>query len=239
MDSIAVIGLAVRLPHDIESAESFWNLLVNGHDTHGEIPKDRLNVDSFFHVNGDRDGAINTRSGHFISADPAAFDAPFFSVQPMEATAMDPQQRFTMEVTYRALENAGVSLKTLAGSNTSVYMAASVRDYEVMLNRDPEQLPKHMGTGTGTSILANRVSWFFDCRGPSVALDTACSGSLTALHLACQSLRDGESDMVSTGIAISFLPELTRKLGDRRWWRTDLVSRHYHVPALHPRNSVS
>jgi len=88
-------------------------------------------------------------------------------------------------------------MESVVGSKTAVFFAASTRDYEVMLYRDPEHAPKYMGTGIGTSLLANRVSWFFDFRGPSITIDTACSGSLTAIHLACQSLRNRESTMVS------------------------------------------
>ena len=87
-------------------------------------------------------------------------------------------------------------MESIVGSNTAVYFAASTRDYEVMMYRDAEHTPKYMGTGIGTSLLANRVSWFYDFLGPSISLDTACSGSLTAVHLACQSLRNGECTMV-------------------------------------------
>lgn len=91
---------------------------------------------------------------------------------------------------------AGIPMERVTGSRAAVFFAASTRDYEVMLYRDPELTPKYMGTGIGTSLLANRVSWFFNLLGPSVTLDTACSGSLTATHLACQSLRNRECSMV-------------------------------------------
>ena len=91
---------------------------------------------------------------------------------------------------------AGIPMESAAGSRAAVFFAASTRDFEVMLYRDPELAPKYMGTGIGTSLLANRVSWFFDLLGPSVTIDTACSGSLTAVHLACQSLRNHECSMV-------------------------------------------
>ena len=95
-----------------------------------------------------------------------------------------------------ALNLAGISLDTVAGSKTCVFVGSSARDYETILLRDPESPAKYIGTGIGTSMLANRISWFYNLRGPSVALDTACSSSLSALHLACQSLRDRESRMV-------------------------------------------
>lgn len=99
-------------------------------------------------------------------------------------------------VTSSSCYTAGISMESSAGSQTGVYFAASTRDYEVLMYRDPELTPKYMGTGIGTSLLANRVSWFFDFLGPSITLDTACSGSLTAVHLACQSLRNRECSMV-------------------------------------------
>jgi acyl transferase domain-containing protein len=97
-------------------------------------------------------------------------------------------------------------MEKTTGSRAGVFFAASTRDYEVMLYRDIEQMPKYMGTGIGTALLANRVSWFFDLRGPSITIDTACSGSLTAIHLACQSLQSGECNMVG-----SFIPVRRRR----------------------------
>lgn len=94
------------------------------------------------------------------------------------------------------IDAAGAPLDEIQGSKTSVYVAASTRDYEVILYRDPELTPKYMGTGIGTSLLANRISWFFDFRGPSITLDTACSSGLAAVHMACQSLKSKESNLV-------------------------------------------
>ena len=127
---------------------------------------------------------------------------------------MDPQQRLLLETSYKALENgtrvlpaqlilmlnaaAGASMESIAGSMAAVFVATSTRDYEVIMYRDSELTPKYMETGTGNALLANRISWYFDLRGPSVNLDTACSGSLTAVHLACQSLRSNESSMASS-----------------------------------------
>lgn len=91
---------------------------------------------------------------------------------------------------------AGIFMESIAGSNTSVYVGSSARDYEALLFRDPEVPAKYVGTGIGTALLANRISWFYDLRGSSIALDTACSSGLTAIHLACQNLRGHESRMV-------------------------------------------
>lgn len=157
---------------------------------------------------------MNARGGHFLKDDIAAFDAPFFSITPMEAECMDPQQRLLLETTYQALENgvldhieaetmnqgltrlAGIPLDQALGSNTSVYVGSFVNDYASILTRDPEFPVKYKATGPANTMLANRISWFYNLQGPSLTLDTACSSSLTALHLASQSLRTKESTMV-------------------------------------------
>ncbi|KAL9110642.1 MAG: hypothetical protein Q9227_004819 [Pyrenula ochraceoflavens] len=198
-DPIAIIGFSAKLPQDAVSAEAFWRLISEGRTTRSTIPQDRFNLDAFYHPNPDRPDTIPVRHGNFISENVAAFDAPFFSIQPTEALSMDPQQRLMLETTYRALENAGLGMEVIAGSKTGVFVGTSSRDYETLLLRDPDQPAKYIGTGIGTSLLANRVSWFFDLKGPSLALDTACSSSLNALHLACQSIQSGESDMGLVG----------------------------------------
>lgn len=142
---------------------------------------------------------MNVRSGHFLRQDPALFDAPFFSISQAEATSLDPDQRIILETSYHALESAGLPMEKLAGSNTSVYMGTFTREYGTFWARDPMQLPKYAGTGTGPALLANRVSWFYDLRGASLTLDTACSSSMNALHLACESLRSGGCEAALVG----------------------------------------
>lgn len=142
---------------------------------------------------------FNIRSAHFLEGDIAAFDAPFFSISPAEASGMDPQQRLMMESAYEAIENAGIPMEKLAGSNTSCYVGCFSRDYNEILTHDPETSPVYVSTGNGAAILSNRVSYFFDLKGPSLTVDTACSSSLVALHLACQSLRSGESKAAIVG----------------------------------------
>lgn len=110
---------------------------------------------------------------------------------------MDPAQRLTLETAYRAIENAGIPMESLAGSKTCVYSGSFSRDYATMLDHDPDSQPKYRATGTSAAMLANRVSWFFDLTGPSANIDTACSSSLIALDLTCQSIWSGDSTMVS------------------------------------------
>jgi acyl transferase domain-containing protein len=109
---------------------------------------------------------------------------------------LDPQQRLVLENVYHALENAGIPLTGAVGSNTSVFVSGFNHDYLGILNSDPETTLKYKPTGVTNAILSNRVSWFFDFKGPSMTIDTACSSSLVALHLAVQSLRAKETSMV-------------------------------------------
>lgn len=123
------------------------------------------------------------------------FDASFFGISPKEAKAIDPSQRLMLEVAYEAFESGGLTLDDVAGSNTCVYAAQWTCDYRDMMARDVQNAPTYAATGTGTTLLSNRLSWFFDLRGPSLTINTACSSSMVALHQACESLRRGESDM--------------------------------------------
>lgn len=116
-----------------------------------------------------------------------------------EVEGSDPQQLHMLEVSYEALENAGISAASVAGSDTSVYVGCFTRDWEAKGGRDPYTGAFYAATGNGMSMLSNRLSWFYDARGPSMTVDTACSSSLYAVHLACQSLRTGESKMAIAG----------------------------------------
>lgn len=137
--------------------------------------------------------------GHYLRDDVYAFDANFFDISRKEAKAMDPSQRLMLEVAYEAFENSGILLSAVAGTNTSCYVGQFVSDYREMVFRDPDSAPTYTVTGTGTSLISNRISWFFDLRGPSFTLNTACSSSMVALHEACESLRKGESEMSVVG----------------------------------------
>lgn len=196
---IAVIGLACRFPGGIHDAESFWEVLLQGQSTWSDVPVDRYNWRSFYHPTRGSRSAHSARGGYFLSSNIAEFDAHFFGTSPQEALAMDPNQRILLEVTYEAIENAGISISTIKGSNTGVYVATFTHDYENMMYHDSLSLPKYGMTGVGSAIAANRISYIFDLRGPSLSLDTGCSGSPVALHQACQSLRCGETNASFVG----------------------------------------
>ncbi|KAI9742337.1 MAG: hypothetical protein M1818_003870 [Claussenomyces sp. TS43310] len=208
LEPIAVIGLSLKFPQEADTAENFWQMLIEGRSAMTEVPKDRWNIDSFYHPNADRHDAMNARGGHFLKEDISLFDAPFFSMPPAEAVCMDPQQRSLLECTYHAFENAGIPTASVVGSRTSCYVGSFSREYEAVINRDPQLQAKYVAVGTGTAMLANRLSWFYDLRGPSISLDTACSSSLIALHLAVESMRNGESDLsIVAGCNLMLNPE--------------------------------
>ncbi|KZF20978.1 hypothetical protein L228DRAFT_284065 [Xylona heveae TC161] len=196
---IAIVGMACRLPGEATNPDKLWDLCAKKEAAWSEVPKDRMNIDAFYHPDGERAGNTNARGGHFLKQDVAAFDASFFSIPPTEAKSIDPQQRILMECVYEAMENGGMTMEDFAGSDTSCYVGSFSRDYYEIIDRDPETAPLYSVTGNGAAILSNRISYFYDLKGPSLTLDTACSSSLVALHLACQSLRTGESHRAIVG----------------------------------------
>ncbi|KAL7905494.1 putative PKS-NRPS protein [Trichoderma velutinum] len=193
-EPIAVIGSSCRFPGGASSPSKLWELLKEPRDLLREFESDRLNLDAFYHTNGEHHGSTDVvNKGYLLEEDSRAFDASFFNINPIEADSMDPQQRLTLESVYECIEAAGYTLGQIQGSMTSVYVGVMTGDYHDIQQRDPATINHYNATGTARSILSNRVSYFFDLHGPSLTLDTACSSSLAALHLAVQSLRNGES----------------------------------------------
>lgn len=194
-DPVAIVGISCRLPGHSNSLEEFWRLVVDGGEAWSPVPKDRFNEAAFHHPNpNDPNGTTNHQGGHFIDGDVRDFDHAFFHLSPPAAAAMDPQQRILLELAYEALESAGWTREGIAGSRTAVYAAIFGTDYERNLCKDVLDLPIYQSVGTGAAILSNRISHNFDLRGPSMTLDTGCSGGLVGLHYACQTLRSGESN---------------------------------------------
>ncbi|SPO07730.1 related to polyketide synthase [Cephalotrichum gorgonifer] len=198
-EPIAIIGMGCRFPGNVGSPEDMWRLLSKGGSGWRLVPTDRWNADAFYHPDATSIQAYNTKSGYFLTQDVADFDSRFFGFGSHEADVTDPQQRILLETTYEALENAGLPIESLKGSDTAVFAALFARDYDRMGYKNLETLSKfHIG-GTGEAIIANRISHFFDLRGISMTIDTGCSGSLVALHEACIALRTGQSRMAIVG----------------------------------------
>jgi polyketide synthase PksN len=199
-DGYAVIGVGCRFPGGAISPEAYWERLMLGFDAVREIPADRWDADRDFATDIGLDGASPGRWGGFLDTIDQ-FDPGFFRLSPREANHMDPQQRLLLETAWEALEDAGQMTPRLAGSATSVFIGAQSHsaDYYMMQARERDRIDTYTATGTAHSILANRISFLLDLRGPSMAVDTACSSSLVAVHMACQSLRTGDSDLALAG----------------------------------------
>ncbi|KAH9904493.1 hypothetical protein F4778DRAFT_790038 [Xylariomycetidae sp. FL2044] len=194
-DPVVIVGFSFRFPQDATSEDKFWDVILQGKSTMEEVPPDRYNIDGFYAHGKAKHGTVVARGGHFLKGDLSAFDAPFFNMSGMEARAMDPQLRLLLETSYHAFESAGMPLKQVMGTQTSVYVGSLGSEYSLLYGSDDEINEKYQATGTSGAMISNRVSRFYDLHGPSVTLDTACSSSLMALHLAVQSLHQGESEM--------------------------------------------
>jgi acyl transferase domain-containing protein/acyl carrier protein len=203
---IAIVGMGCRFP-GAPSLDAFWDLLCHKGDGIREVPEERWDWARFFHPDTKAPGKIASRWGGFLDR-LEHFDAPFFGISPREAPHVDPRQRKILEIAWEALEDAGIPPFSLAGTATSVYIATLSNDYDLILSRNYSRISASTGTGTANSIIANRLSYFLDLHGPSLTLDTACSGSLLAIELACRSLRTGESSLaVAGGVSINLLPK--------------------------------
>jgi acyl transferase domain-containing protein len=205
-EPIAVIGLACRFPGAADPA-AFWDLLRRGGEAIREVPPDRWDADAFYDPDPDAPGRMNTRWGGFLDG-PHWFDREFFKVPAWEASRMDPQQRLMLELTWEALEDAGQPANRLAGGPVGVFVGLTNFDYLRQALRDPAGVDGYALTGGGLSMAANRLCYHFDFCGPSIALDTACSSGLVAVHQACQSLRCGEADLALAGaVSLILAPE--------------------------------
>lgn len=207
-EPIAIIGTSCRLPGGSDSPSKLWTLLEKPRDLLTKIPTDRFNADGFYHPNGLHHGTSNVRHAYLLSQDHRNFDARFFGINDFEANAIDPQQRILLETVYEGLDAADLKLANLRSSDTAVYVGLMCGDYETMLLRDLDTVPTYHATDVARSIMANRISYFFDWHGPSMTIDTACSSSLVAVHQAVQSLRSGESKMaIAAGSNLILGPE--------------------------------
>lgn len=194
---IAVVGLSARLPGDVNSPAQLWEALLEGRDAITDLPEGRWEELTAEPRIAERVAQAATRGGYL--KDIKGFDAEFFTLSKMEADNMDPQQRIALELTWEALENARIPASSLKGESVGVYIGSSNNDYSYLSVADPTVTHPYAITGNASSIIANRVSYFYDFRGPSVAVDTACSSSLVAVHQGVKALRSGEADVVVAG----------------------------------------
>ncbi len=208
-EPIAVVGIGCRFPGRANDPEAFWRLLESGVDAVTEVPGDRWSVESFYDADESRPGKTYSRWGGFVEGIDR-FDPHFFGISPREAARMDPQQRLLLEVAWEALEDGGLTLAQVSGSKAAVFTGISSFDYAVLETsfRDRGGIDVYSNTGGSLSIAANRISYCFDLRGPSAAVDTACSSALVAVHLACESIwRDGCPLALAGGVNALLLPD--------------------------------
>jgi acyl transferase domain-containing protein/NADPH:quinone reductase-like Zn-dependent oxidoreductase/SAM-dependent methyltransferase/acyl carrier protein len=207
-DPIAIVGIGCRFPGGVNDTESFWKLLVEAREAVIEVPPDRWNVDRFFDPEPGLPGKSIARRGGFLDAIDQ-FDPQFFGISPREAPYVDPQHRLLLQIAWEAIEDAGLVLDLEHGTDLGVFVGISHNDYQGIQGTPWEHfgISQHSPTGSAHSIAANRISYCLNLRGPSVALDTACSSALTAVHAACEHIRAGRGDAaLAGGVTVMITP---------------------------------
>ncbi|KAL8981793.1 MAG: hypothetical protein Q9205_003521 [Flavoplaca limonia] len=200
LEPIAICGMACRLPGGIDSDSSFWRMIIEKRSGQTpKVPKSRFNIDAHYHESPERPGSFNVAGGYFLDGRPEDFDPTFFNITPIEAQWLDPQQRKMLEVSYECLESAGVTLQSISGSNTAVFVGSFTSDYQQMSIRDPDFRHNYAATGVDPGIISNRIGNTFNLHGPSFTINTACSSSVYALHNACHALRSRDCDAAIVG----------------------------------------
>jgi len=218
-EPIAIVGAGCRYPGGIETPDSLWRVVRDGVDVVSEVPPERWNIDAYYDSHPKTPGKMITRRGGFLSQ-VDRFEPEFFGISPREAKTMDPQQRLLLETAWEAMESAGIIVDQVAGS-AGVFVGITTSDYGNLLkSAGTDESDVYSATGSALNAAAGRLSFAFGFQGPCIAVDTACSSSLVAVHLACQSLRAGESDLaLAGGVNVILSPEPAILFSQWACWR--------------------
>ncbi|MGW1605706.1 SDR family NAD(P)-dependent oxidoreductase, partial [Streptomyces eurythermus] len=216
-EPVAVVGMGCRFPGGIASPADLWRLLTDGGEVLTGFPRDRgWDLDALYHEDPEVPGSTYVRSGGFLDT-AAEFDADFFGISPREALGTDPQQRLVLETSWQALEDAGIDPTTLRGTPAGMFLGAEIQEYGPRLHDAPDGLDAYLLAGNANSVISGRVAYVLGTEGPAVTVDTACSAALVAVHLACRSLRQGESSLaLAGGVAVMGGPGVFTAFGRQR-----------------------
>ncbi|VEG51165.1 beta-ketoacyl synthase [Mycolicibacterium aurum] len=207
-EPIAIVAVSCRFP-GASSPEAFWDVLAGGVDAIREVPEDRYDIDEFYDPDPDAPGKTYTRSGGFLDGIDG-FDPEFFGISPREAVWIEPQQRLMLETVWEGIERAGYAPSALRGSRTGVFVGVAANEYAHLLSAEPiDKIAPHFITGNALNAISGRVAFALGLEGPAVAVDTACSSALVAVHQACQALRSGDADLALAGGVNALLSPVT------------------------------
>jgi acyl transferase domain-containing protein len=216
-EPIAILGMGCRFPGGVTSPDDLWQLLIEERDANSEFPADRgWDLDALLGLDPDAPRATYARAGSFVT-DVGDFDPAFFGIGPREAEAIDPQQRLLLEATWEALERSRIDPNSLHGSDTGVFFGVGGQEYGPRICDETEGFAGYLATGTTTGVASGRVAYTLGLEGPAVTVDTSCSSSLVAVHLAIQSLRSAECGLaVVGGATVVCSPSILVGLGRHR-----------------------
>ncbi|XP_035669035.1 highly reducing polyketide synthase 40-like [Branchiostoma floridae] len=206
--ALAIVGIGCRMPGGTDTPSKFWDVIREGRNVITEVPPERWSLEAYHSTDPHQSGTHVTRKAGFVD-DIDMFDHTFFKISPREAAMMDPQQRHLLEVTYEAFEDAGITPESVSES-CGVFVGIGMMDYALFMAGDKHLFNSYVNTGIAHSVAANRISYAFNLKGPSLAVDTACAASMTAIHIACSSLRNKECSVALVGGSnVLLMPEVT------------------------------